>query len=395
MAIIKSLMDTDWYILTMAQLFLHKHPEATGKDAFKCRNPEETLFAVNKPSFKTIPKLVDRLEEEIDNFCTLKFKEEELKWLSTFSYFKPDFIDWLEDFRPKRRYIKVIRHSNGWFDIDIDATITQQIWFEVPMLAMLSEVYGEVIIDKDIAFKNGMNCLRRNIDVVSPTPNIRIADFGTRRRYSLEWHTKVVNIFAEKLSEVFVGTSNALLAFKSGYAPIGTMAHKALCAYQQLGHRVIDSQKALFQDWADEYRGDLGIALSDNLGFNQFLKDFDKYFAKLFDGARHDSGDPYMWCEKLIAHYKKFKLEPMHKTGVFSDGLSFYKAVSIYNYFSNKIITSFGIGTKFSNDVGFTPPQIVIKLIECNGAPVAKISDDPGKGMCKDQSYISYINSII
>jgi nicotinate phosphoribosyltransferase len=177
---------------------------------------------------------------------------------------------------------------------------------------------------------------------------------------------------------------------------IGTMAHKAVCAYQQLeGCRTIDSQKTMFQDWTHEYRGDLGIALSDTLGFPKFLKDFDKYFAKLFDGARHDSGNPYTWAYRLINHYKSMGIDPKTKTAVFSDGLTFQKAVDLHLTHKDNIKTSFGIGTNFSNDVGYIPPQIVIKMVECNGKPVAKISDDPGKGMCEDEDFVHYLTSIL
>ncbi len=407
--IINSLMDTDWYIFTMAQLFLHKHPTAICRDTFKCRNPKETLFATKTPSFMTTPYYLDWLESEIDHYCTLKFTNEELKWLSGHEYFKPDFIDWLEDFRPKRRYINLVRHDNGRFDITINGPITQQIWFEVPILAIISEIYGTGAIYHKDALEIGRKQLEKNIETVCSAFEMKIADFGTRRRHSHAWQEEVITTFAGKDTRkpirewkyeagwsAFVGTSNAYFAMKHNLTPIGTMAHKIICAYQQLGGcRIIDSQKAMFQDWTDEYRGDLGIALSDTLGFDKFLNDFDKYFSKLFDGARHDSGDPYEWGRKLINHYKSMNISPLTKTAIFSDGLTFDKAVKLFNVFSHHIQTSFGVGTKFTNDVGYIAPQIVIKLVECNGNPVAKISDDPAKGMCEDASYIKYFSSLL
>lgn len=401
--IINSLLDTDWYIFTMAQLFLHKHPTAIGRDAFKCRNPNESLFRIssNQLSFITMPSCLDRLESEIDHFCTLRFTNEELKWLSTFDYFTPDFIDWLEGFRPKRRYINIIRHDNGTFDIDIKGPNTQTIWFEVPKLATISEIYGTCAISNEDALRTGKSKLQENLSLIRSAPGIKIADFGTRRRHSHAWQEKAITTFSKASKSTpsyfdFVGTSNAYFAMKHNLKPIGTMAHKAICAYQQLEScHPKYSQKTLFQDWADEYRGDLGIALSDTLGFDKFLKDFDKYFSKLFDGARHDSGDPYDWGHKLINHYKSLGINPITKTAVFSDGLDFDNAIQLHHYFNGNIQTSFGIGTKFTNDVGYIPPQIVIKLVECNGAPVAKISDDPGKTMCEDTNYIEYLKSLI
>jgi len=392
MAVINSLMDNDWYIFTMCQLFLHKHPEIIGRDAFKCRNPEETLFAEDKPSFKTMPELVDRLDEEIDNFCTLTFKENELFWLLIRPYFKPDYVDWLSGFRPRRRYIKVERKGDGTFGIRIEGPLTQQIWFEVPTLSTISQIYGEVAIDPEKARINGKRKIEENRTTL--IPGLKVADFGTRRRHSFEHHKEAVNAFATMAKDNFVGTSNAYLAMLYGLTPIGTMAHKALCAYQALTHPIL-SQKALFHDWADEYRGDLGIALSDNFGMEQFLMDFDRYFAKLFDGARHDSDDPYKWGDLLIGHYIDMNVDPITKTGVFSDGLDFPKAVKIHIYFLHRLLTSFGIGTEFSNHIGYIPPQIVIKLVECNGLAVAKIADDPGKGMCESQIYVDYIHSLL
>lgn len=173
------------------------------------------------------------------------------------------------------------------------------------------------------------------------------------------------------------------------------MAHQWIMAGQGVhGIRLSDSQKHMLDVWAKEYRGDLGIALSDTLGMGAFLKDFDKYFAKLYDGARHDSGDPYIWCEKLIEHYKSLNIDPRTKSAVFTDGLNIEKAVDLAIRFHNKIQTSFGIGTNLTNDVGFTPLNIVIKLVEVNGNPVAKLSDSMGKGMCEDYDYLNYLKKV-
>ncbi|NQV00446.1 MAG: nicotinate phosphoribosyltransferase, partial [Parcubacteria group bacterium] len=170
-------------------------------------------------------------------------------------------------------------------------------------------------------------------------------------------------------------------------------AHEFLQAAQALV-RVQDSQKFAFQQWAEEYRGKLGIALSDVVGMDAFLKDFDLYFCKLYDGARHDSGDPIVWCEKLIRHYENNGIDPKTKTAVFSDGLTFPKALALAKEFEGRIKTSFGIGTNLTNDMGITPLQIVIKMVECNGQPVAKISDSQGKEMCKDKAYLTHLKGV-
>jgi len=231
----------------------------------------------------------------------------------------------------------------------------------------------------------------RGLEKEIPFINYKYADFGTRRRHSRAYQELVLERLLRLTPNYFVGTSNVHFAKQFNVKPIGTMAHEWLQAFQALT-RVADSQKLALETWANEYRGDLGIALSDVVGFDAFLRDFDKYFSKLFDGCRHDSGDPFEWGDKLIEHYELMGINPHTKTAVFSDGLNFKEANKIYDYFHKRINTSFGIGTYLINNCGFIPLQIVIKMIECNGSPVAKISDSPGKGMCTDGSYLEYLN---
>jgi nicotinate phosphoribosyltransferase len=190
------------------------------------------------------------------------------------------------------------------------------------------------------------------------------------------------------------GTSNVYLAKQLGMTPIGTMAHEFMQAFQALDVRLRDSQKAALEAWVHEYRGDLGIALTDVVGMDAFLRDFDLYFAKLFDGLRHDSGDPYIWGDKAIAHYEKLKIDPKTKVLTFSDGLNLEKAWELHQYFRGRIKTSFGIGTNLTNDMGITPINIVLKLVECNGQPVAKLSDSPGKTMINNDTYLAYLRQV-
>jgi nicotinate phosphoribosyltransferase len=176
--------------------------------------------------------------------------------------------------------------------------------------------------------------------------------------------------------------------------PLGTMAHEYLQACQALGPRLRDSQTFGFEVWAREYRGDLGIALSDTYGMQAFFRDFDLYFCKLFDGARHDSGDPFDWGEKLIAHYESLRIDARTKTLIFSDSLNVPLAISLYKRFASRTRLAFGIGTNLTNDMGFTPLQIVIKMVRCNGQPVAKLSDTPEKTMCDDPAYLAYLRQV-
>jgi nicotinate phosphoribosyltransferase len=193
------------------------------------------------------------------------------------------------------------------------------------------------------------------------------------------------------LPDNFIGTSNVYLARKYGLKPIGTMAHEWIMAGQGIVKDISESQKYMLQSWANVYRGDLGIALSDTLGSDTFLNDFDKYFCKLYDGCRHDSGDPYTWCDKLLEHYAHNGIDPTTKTAVFSDGLTVESMIALNKRYCNFIKVLFGIGTNLTNDCGITPLQIVIKMTKYNGNPVAKISDSKGKQMCEDKDYLRHL----
>ena len=275
------------------------------------------------------------------------------------------------------------------------------IMFEVLVLAIVNEVYFKYNRPENW-LEIGMKNLKAKADLLkdvekSLAPGFQFAEFGTRRRFSREWH-KIVTTGLSGLPQC-VGTSNMLLAMKLGMKPIGTCAHEWFMGGQAVKHDgfrigLADSQKYMLDCWVREYRGDLGIALSDTLGINAFLRDFDLYFAKLYSGIRHDSGDPYAFGEKVIAHYEKLGIDPMTKTLVFTDSLDIPRALKIHDTFRCRIKTSFGIGTDLTNSCGAKPINIVIKLVECNNQPVAKLSDDPGKQACGDTGYLAYLKSV-
>jgi nicotinate phosphoribosyltransferase len=219
-------------------------------------------------------------------------------------------------------------------------------------------------------------------------------DFGTRRRFSREWHEEMVATLAREVPQYFKGTSNLYLAKKYGLAAIGTMAHEYLQTFQAVGVQLKNFQKEALETWVQEYRGDLGVALTDVVGMDAFISDFDLYFAKLFDGLRHDSGDPVVWGEKALAHYQRLRVDAHTKRLVFSDGLNIPKALQLYEYFADRVQCGFGIGTDLSNDTGVPALNIVMKLTECNGQPVAKLSDTPGKTLCTDETFLAYLRQV-
>jgi len=386
---IKSLCDTDLYKLTMMQVVFEKYTSVNVRYDFKCRN-ENVLENLGDNKFRFIVALT----EAIHKLCSLKFTNDELFYLESIRFFKPNFIEFLRTFQLNESYIR-INEENDDLSIIIEGPWISTILFEVPVLAMVSELYHKYHDTSATAYITGKEKFLKKIKYLDNNihrdSDLRINDLGTRRRFSYDWQLDLLKMACH--SRYIKGTSNIHFAMKFGLTPVGTMAHEYICAHQQLG-RVEDSQKAAFKAWADVYRGDLGIALSDTVGFNAFIKDFDLYFAKLFDGARHDSGDPYWWCEQLIKHYKRLEIDPKSKTAVFSDGLTFQSIVDLFKAFNTQIKTSFGIGTNLTNDCGFKPLQIVMKMTECNGRPVAKISDSKGKGMCMDKGFETYIKGI-
>lgn len=390
-----SLCDTDLYKLTMQQVVLHKYSGAIVRYEFKWRNWSEC----KKHLRISVEDFIGRLKERLDVLCELMYSDQELSFLNSIPFLKSDFIEYLRLFRLNRRYLRTYI-KDGEPRIRVEGPWVATIPFEVPVLHQVSNLYTNNIHQYGVNWLlEGRKRLKEKLSFLSNAihrdQKFIFSDFGTRRRASLDWHNEVISFILDMCPQFFVGTSNVMLAMKYGVKPVGTMAHEYLQAHQRLGPRLIDSQAAALQAWADEYRGDLGIALSDVLGFEAFLKDFDLCFAKLFDGCRHDSGDPIWWCEKLIEHYQKMKIEPRTKSAVFSDGLNFETAVDLFRRFHSRINVGFGIGTYLTNDCGFVAPQIVMKMVECNGMPVAKVSDSAGKGMCEDESFETYLKEII
>ncbi len=387
--IVRSLLETDLYKFTMWQALLHRHPDAHTEYAFTCRNT---------PAYP-LAELQASVERELDHLCSLTFTEDEVAYVRALRYIKSDFADFLTVFRFQRKFITV--ETNGP-DLVIRARgpLVHVMGFEIYVLYIVNELYFRRF-DQAAALAEGRRRLAGKIALLreyQQEPACRhpfeFFDFGVRRRFSGAWQEEVVATLAESLPQYFKGTSNVYLAKKYQLVPIGTMAHEYLQAFQAFGVRLRDFQKAALEDWVQEYRGDLGTALTDVVGMDAFLGDFDLYFAKLFDGLRHDSGDPVEWGEKALAHYARLRIDPMTKRLVFSDGLDVPKALALHRHFANRTMTGFGIGTNLSNDMGIPALNIVMKLMQCNGQPVAKLSDSPGKTMCTDTTFLAYLSQV-
>jgi len=377
-----SFLDTDYYKFTQGQFVFNQFPNMKTKHVFFNRSKNIDLRPYKQ-----------EIEEAILQFCDTTITPDELSFLKSQKIFKTNYLEFLKLLKLNPIFLKI--WNDDTLHIEIEGPFFITIYFE-KILSIISEVYSKkTLLYPD--FKDAYKTLDKKIKILNDKPyGVRFADFGTRRRYSYAWHRKVIEYFHTKLNNhQMIGTSNVLFAKDYNIRPIGTQAHEIYMMGQQSSVKLADSQKHILQKWVDEYRGDLGIALTDTINLNAFLKDFDNYFAKLYDGVRHDSGDPFLFGRKIIEHYQKLGIDPRTKTIVFSDGLNFDLVMKLFEEFSDQIKVSFGIGTNLTHDFSdIGPLSIVIKMQQCNGQPVAKISDSPGKIMCQDEQYLNYLKRV-
>jgi nicotinate phosphoribosyltransferase len=386
--IVTSLLDTDLYKFTMWQAMLHRHPQTQAEYTFVCRNADCDLGM-----------LAGEVNEQLDHLCSLAFAPDDLAYLGGLRFIKSDFVDFLRIFRFQRAFIDA-RADGDRLRIVARGPQVHVMGFEIHVLAIVNELYFRRF-DAPSALAEGRRRLEAKIARLRDFANeparahpFEFFDFGVRRRFSGAWHAEVVAALKREVPQYFKGTSDVLLARDLDLVPIGTMAHEYLQSYQALGVRLRDHQKAALEDWVQEYRGDLGTALTDVVGMDAFLADFDLYFAKLFDGLRHDSGDPVVWGEKALAHYARLRVDPHTKRLVFSDALDVDRALGLYRHFADRAPVGFGIGTQLTNDVGLTPLNVVMKLTRCNGQPVSKLSDSPGKALSSDPTFEAYLRQV-
>ena len=374
--IITTLLDTDLYKYTMQQSMVHHYSNAHARMEFHCRDHHDLGVAKRD------------LVAQCEQLASLTLSSDELQWLSQLPFITSDFIEYLAKFRLDPSQVKIEESRNG-LSMVIEGRWSEITHFEIFLLAITSELYGRTFPAE--AWTQAEQRLEDKLSTLNSHNTFQIVDFGTRRRFSQKWHAQMVATLKQRLPNSFTGTSNLHLARTLGLKPVGTMAHEWLQSHQVLGSSLRNSQKDALQVWLDEYHGQLGIALTDTISMEAFLKDFDYGLASAYQGIRHDSGDALEWGESALAHYRKLGIDPHSKTLVFSDKLTFAKAQVLQDHFAGQINLSFGIGTYLSNDTGSPAPNIVLKLTELNGAPVAKLSDSPGKTLCKDSAYIELL----
>ena len=379
----RGVLETDIYKLSMQQAYRHQAPDAVAEWELHCRSDED------------LTPYLELIREELAGMNQLTIPLPALRALSRQApYLQPDYLDFLSHFRfdPSLLSIGIER---GKLTIRARGLQTQVSLFEIPVMATLSEVrnsvrYPEVtpeLIEKSTLAKIAQ--LQRLGDAVDLS-DFRFTDFGTRRRFSFAAQQQVLGLLQQHLPQQLVGTSNPLLAQQFGLPAVGTMAHEWLQTHQGLNYPLAATQKAALQNWLREYRGQLSVALTDVIGIDAFCRDLDFQLASQYSGFRQDSGDPRLWGEKLIAHLESLGVDPTHKTLVFSDGLDFSRAVALYHHFRGRVQTSFGIGTWLMADFGVNQPlNMVMKMVRLGNRSVAKISDSPGKTLCRDREFLT------
>ncbi|TDB58628.1 nicotinate phosphoribosyltransferase [Photorhabdus khanii] len=386
--IIKSLLDTDAYKLHMQQAVYHRYSHMPVVAEFRCRGDE------------LLGEYAKELRHQVNMMADLALTDAEFNYLSSLPFFKADYLDWFKTFRFNPQQVNISVTDSGQLAIRISGLWHEVIMWEVPLLALLSELVHRHH-PPDNAAENAVNQLRKLIklfyqdaeDEGIDLSGFKLMDFGTRRRFSHGVQHAIVSELQQNFPYL-IGTSNYQLAQQLGISPVGTQAHEWFQAHQQISPELASSQREALQSWLNEYPNQLGIALTDCITMDAFLRDFDAQFANRYQGLRHDSGDPVEWGEKAIAHYQKLGIDPMTKTLVFSDSLDFQKALALYHHFHNRINLIFGIGTRLTCNIpGVKPLNIVIKLIECNGKPVAKLSDSPGKTICEDNEFVNRLRA--
>ncbi|MGL5386874.1 MAG: nicotinate phosphoribosyltransferase [Serratia sp. (in: enterobacteria)] len=378
--ILTSLLDTDAYKLHMQQAVFHRYPAITVAAEFRCRGDE------------LLGEYADEIRAQVAMMSELALTEAEYRYLSSLPFFHQDYLSWLREFRYDPQQVTIVNDS-GKLHIRIAGPWREVIMWEVPLLAVISEVVHrhrspqatpEMAISQLRQNLAQFKQLSADIDI----SRFKLMDFGSRRRFSRDVQQAIVSTLQDEFPYL-VGTSNYDLAHRLDLAPVGTQAHEWFQAHQQISPVLANSQRAALQAWLDEYPDQLGIALTDCITMDAFLRDFGQQFAQRYQGLRHDSGDPIEWGEKAIAHYQQLGIDPMSKTLVFSDNLDLDKALALYRHFDRRINLAFGIGTRLTCNIpGVKPLNIVIKLVECKGKPVAKLSDSPGKTICQDPAFV-------
>lgn len=398
--IITSLLETDLYKFSMGQAIYHQYPSYKTNWSFKCRN-EDVKFT---------SEMIEEIKEQIQSYCKLKFTEEELSYLAGIEWLHEDYIDHLRLWNARYEDFVISTNSNCGLSIDACGTWLNTSMYEIPVLAIVNEVFFRMSYNYDELFEQYKRKLeeKRNWLITGKYNLGLFSEFGLRRRLSAEAQELAVKTLCENNANYkdskCVGTSNVFLAKKFKVVPVGTMAHEFIMCVGQ-GNPMYNpaySNKLAMEAWSKEYGVLNGTYLTDTIGEETTHLDMGYTYSICFAGVRHDSGDPYEWGESWIKHFETYynkyhdeRVNPKNKTLLFSDSLDFERASALYAHFKEKIKVAFGIGTYIANDTDVPALNIVMKVTECNDRPVAKLSNADGKTMCNDSEYVEYLRKTI
>ncbi|WP_207513890.1 nicotinate phosphoribosyltransferase [Longitalea luteola] len=375
-----SMLDNDFYKFTMQQGVIRLFPYAKARYRF-----------INRGRHSFPAGFAGHLRKAVDDMRLLALSREEKQYLqATCPYLDPLYLDFLEGYRYDPAEVVITQHGDQ-VAVDVEGSWYRCILWEVPLMYLICELYyrqgqpARISDDKVMAQTAAKIGSYRELGVT-------VAEFGTRRRFSYDVHHLVLKALRAYGEGAFVGTSNVHLAMQYNTKPIGTHAHEWFMFHAARYGFTMANAMGL-EHWVQVYRGDLGIALADTYTSDVFFSQFDKMYAKLFDGVRHDSGDPLVFADKVIAHYQRLGIDPLSKTIIFSDALNYEKVARITEHCRGRINMSFGIGTNLTNDVGPPALNIVIKMTEAcphgkGWTPVVKLSDEYGKYTGDEQTIL-------
>lgn len=373
-----ALADTDFYFFTMAQVYDALLPQVTMSKKFHNRTPGINLA-----------KYSAEVSTQVDLLCTRRLAPSTLARLHQVPYMTKPFLEFMRLLQLNREFV-TIEPNGDLLDVRTCGPARFNTWFEVHVMSMVQEAYFRDV-HGNLDMYEGMVRLEDKIkrfQELAKTYKFTFSEFGTRRRACHAWQHHVVGQFVKAFADIpgcFLGTSNVQMAVEFGTPFSGTMAHEFLQIGQALDTTPLGgSDKHMLDLWQQFYRAKTGIALTDVVGHKAFLRDFDMLLAQSYIGVRNDSGDPFEWAEESIRHYEKLHIDPKSKVLMFSNGLNTDMCERLLKEFSTRSKVSFGIGTDFTNDLGVKALQLVMKAVTVNGRPVAKISDEAGKGMCED-----------
>lgn len=366
--IISSILDSDLYKFTQQQCILFGR-----SNGISYQDVDVVYEFINRGKTRFPGGFARILRDQVLQMSSVRLDDREFRWLrDNIPYLKRSYLEFLRGFRFDPTQVKISDKDS--LEIRVEGPWYSTVLWEVPLMAIISELFFMMTEQNAIGVADKTKSKAEKIR----TSGITVSDFGTRRRHSLAVQDEVIRILANEAGPTFVGTSNVAMAMRHKLKPIGTHAHELFMGHAALfGYRL--ANRYTLNTWANEYVGELGIALTDTFTSDIFFNQFDKSLSKLFDGVRQDSGVPEEFAQKAIDHYIRMKIDPLSKTVVFSDGLTVDRAIEIAEWCRKKIKSAFGIGTSLTNDCGCIPLNIVIKLVKCNGIDTVKLSDTPGK----------------